>query len=183
MGCDLTVADSATQRAAAVRRFCNHPLLTQSYDASVADGPADSYDLQRFLEAQDDTYPRALSEIRQGRKRTHWMWFVFPQVAGLGSSATAAFYAIKSRDEALAYLAHPVLGARLRDCARALLSLSGASASDIFGYPDDLKLRSSMTLFESVSPPDSVFTQVLDRYFGGEPDERTLRLLGDTFRP
>jgi uncharacterized protein (DUF1810 family) len=149
----------------------------------VAHGREDPYDLQRFLEAQNDVYAAALSEIRHGRKRTHWMWFVFPQMAGLGSSSTAAFYAIKSRDEAVAYLAHPVLGARLRECAGALLSLSGASASDIFGYPDDLKLRSSMTIFASMSPPGSVFQQVLDRYFGGEPDGRTLRLLGDTFRP
>jgi uncharacterized protein (DUF1810 family) len=149
----------------------------------VAGDPEDPHDLQRFLAAQDQTYQRALSEIGQGRKRTHWMWFVFPQLAGLGSSTTAAFYAVRSREEAAAYLAHPVLGARLRECAGALLSLSGTSASDIFGYPDDLKLRSSMTLFDAVSPPGSAFKQVLDRYFGGERDERTLRLLGDTFRP
>lgn len=159
------------------------PVVRRSYHASVAHGMEDPYDLERFLDAQDATYPRALSEVLQGRKRTHWMWFVFPQMAGLGSSAAAAFYAIRSRDEADAYLAHPILGARLRECAEALLSLHGASASDVFGYPDDLKLRSSMTLFDAVSPPASVFTQVLDRYFGGERDVHTLRLLGDTFRP
>lgn len=149
----------------------------------MAHAPEDRYDLQRFVAAQERTYPHVLAEIRQGRKRTHWMWFIFPQMAGLGSSATAALYAIETRAEAAAYLAHPILGARLRECAGALLSLASASASDIFGFPDDLKLRSSMTLFASVSPPGSIFQQVLDRYFGGEGDQRTLRLLGGTGRP
>jgi len=134
----------------------------------------DSFDLSRFLAAQDPIYPGALSEIRAGRKRTHWMWFVFPQAIGLGTSYTAQHYAIRSMDEARAYLAHPILGHRLRECAESLLRLRGKSASEIFGYPDDVKLRSSMTLFASVAEEDSVFEEVLERYFGGKPDSLTL---------
>lgn len=143
-------------------------------DPARGDGPG----LERFLEAQASCYPAALAELKAGRKRTHWMWFVFPQIAGLGSSPTSRHYAIRSRAEAEAYLAHPVLGPRLVECCRALLELEGASASDVFGYPDDLKLRSSMTLFAAVSPDGGVFSQVLDKYFGGRPDPRTLQLLG-----
>ena len=135
------------------------------------------FDLDRFVEAQKTHYDRALEEIRSGRKRTHWMWFIFPQFAGLGTSATAEFYAIRSRAEAEAYLQHPVLGARLDECFKALLAIDGRSASEIFGYPDDLKLRSSATLFASVSPPGSVFNQVIAKHFDGERDERTIRLL------
>lgn len=138
----------------------------------------DSPGLERFLEAQASCYSAALAELRAGRKRTHWMWFVFPQIAGLGCSATSRFYAIRNRAEAEAYLAHPVLGARLVECCRALLELEGLTASDVFGYPDDLKLRSSMTLFSAVSPDGSVFSQVLGKYFGGRPDPKTLKLLG-----
>ena len=137
----------------------------------------DPFDLQRFLEAQDGIYEQALGEIRRGRKTSHWMWFVFPQIDGLGSSSTARLYAIKSIQEANAYLNHPVLGPRLVGCAEALLQCRGKSAAEIFGYPDDLKLRSSMSLFASVSSPDAVFARVLDQYFGGEPDPRTLELL------
>jgi uncharacterized protein (DUF1810 family) len=137
----------------------------------------DAFDLERFISAQASAYDRALAEIRAGLKQSHWMWFVFPQYAGLGFSSTAAHYAIRSRAEAEAYLQHPVLGARLRECAEAACALKGRSARDVFGYPDDLKLRSSATLFASVSPPGSVFHRVLDAFFDGEADERTLGLL------
>jgi len=136
--------------------------------------------LQRFLEAQDGIYDDALAELRAGRKRTHWMWFVFPQIAGLGRSATAVHYAIADLAEARAYLAHPLLGARLEECARAVLGVAGRTAHEIFGSPDDLKLRSSMTLFAQVAGPDSVFPRVLERYYGGEADARTLDLLASS---
>ena len=138
---------------------------------------ADPFDLSRFVQAQQETYPRALAEIRQGRKRSHWMWFIFPQIDGLGYSSTARFYAIKSKDEAKAYLDHPLLGKRLIECAEALLAIKGKSAAEIFGYPDDLKLRSSMTLFASVSGSESAFSRVLDQYYDRQPDARTLELL------
>src|SRR5918995_5471994 len=142
-------------------------------------GAGDLHDLNRFVEAQEGVYERALAEMRGGRKRSHWMWFVFPQVDGLGSSSTARRYAIKSRAEAEAYLAHPVLGPRLVACAEAAAGIPGtASALDVFGSPGDLKLRSSATLFACVSPAGSVFDRVLDRYFRGERDPATLRLLG-----
>ena len=138
----------------------------------------DAYDLDRFVQAQADSYDRALSEIRDGYKRTHWMWYVFPQVEGLGSSPTARRYAIRSLEEAEAYLRHPVLGPRLVECAEAALAVPGNSARDVFGSPDDWKLRSSATLFALVSPPDSVFERLLAKYFQGQQDEATLRLLG-----
>ena len=134
----------------------------------------DPFDLSRFLAAQHSIYTGALSEIRAGLKRTHWMWFVFPQAIGLGTSHTAQHYAIRSTDEARAYLAHPILGHRLRECAETLLRVRGRSASEIFGYLDDLKLRSSMTLFASVAEGGSDFDAVLQRYFGGKPDPLTL---------
>jgi uncharacterized protein (DUF1810 family) len=135
-----------------------------------------SGNLDRFVEAQDGTYDDALAELSTGRKRTHWMWFIFPQLAGLGSSPTARFYAIASLDEAKAYLAHPVLGPRLRECAQALLDIEGRSARDILGYPDDLKLRSSMTLFARAADDPALFQAVLNRYYDG-PDPLTLKLL------
>jgi uncharacterized protein (DUF1810 family) len=135
-----------------------------------------SDDLERFMRAQAGVYDSALAELRAGRKRTHWMWFVFPQIAGLGSSPTAQQYAIRSLDEARAYLAHPVLGPRLTEAASAVLAVEGRSASDILGYPDDLKLRSSMTLFARAASDPGVFQQVLDRYYDG-PDPRTLARL------
>ena len=138
---------------------------------------ADPYLLARFLEAQEGAYDQAMSEIRRGRKQSHWMWYVFPQFAGLGSSPTSMFYAIKSVDEAKGYLAHPVLGPRLIESVQSVLNIQGRSAFEIFGSPDDMKLRSCATLFASISPERSVFAQVLDRYFGGQADERTLRLL------
>ena len=139
-------------------------------------GP-DPFDLQRFVDAQARYYEQALRELRAGTKRSHWMWFVFPQLAGLGSSATAVRYAIGSREEAEAYLRHPVLGPRLVACAEAACGVPQRSARDVFGAPDDLKLRSSATLFAHVSPAGSVFHRLLDRYFDGVPDDRTLRLL------
>jgi uncharacterized protein (DUF1810 family) len=139
---------------------------------------SDPHDLARFVQAQAHDYARALSELRSGHKRSHWMWYVFPQCHGLGSSPTAAHYAIRSLAEAEAYLRHAVLGPRLVECAEALLAIEGRSAHEIFGSPDDLKLRSSATLFALVSPAGSVFEQLLDRYFAGVRDDRTLRLLG-----
>jgi uncharacterized protein (DUF1810 family) len=132
--------------------------------------------LDRFVSAQASVYPSALAELAAGRKRTHWMWFIFPQIAGLGSSPAAQRYAIASLDEARAYLAHPVLGPRLRECADALLAVEGKSAEEILGYPDDLKLRSSMTLFARAADDPDVFEAVLERYYDG-PDPRTLALL------
>jgi len=137
----------------------------------------DSFDLNRFVEAQQTIYESVLRELRNGRKRSHWMWFVFPQIDGLAHSSTSKFYAVKSPEEALAYLNHPVLGKRLNECAEAVLALEGRSASEIFGYPDDLKLKSSLTLFASVSDAQSVFALLLDKYFAGERDLRTLKIL------
>ena len=138
---------------------------------------ADPFDLHRFVSAQEGSYDTALAELRSGQKRTHWMWYIFPQIDGLGYSPTAKFYAIKSPEEARQYLEHPVLGPRLLTCAEAVLSVEGRSVSEIFGFPDDLKLKSSMTLFASVAEPRSVFVRVLDKYFHGEHDFRTLDLL------
>jgi uncharacterized protein (DUF1810 family) len=138
----------------------------------------DLYDLRRFVDAQDGSYEAAISEIRRGQKRSHWMWFIFPQYVGLGISATSQHYAIKSAAEAVAYLNDPVLGKRLIECADAVLGIEGRSARQIFGSPDDLKLKSCATLFAHISPAGSVFERVLDKYFRGEPDSKTLQLLG-----
>jgi uncharacterized protein (DUF1810 family) len=135
----------------------------------------DPFDLERFTTAQRDVYDRVLAELKGGRKRTHWMWFVFPQFDGLGFSETSRHYAIKSRAEARAYLDHHVLGPRLRECAQAVLAVEGRSAFEIFGSTDKMKLKSSMTLFGAVA--DSVFDQVLEKYFQGERDAITLELL------
>jgi uncharacterized protein (DUF1810 family) len=140
---------------------------------------ADPYDLQRFVRAQEDHYDEALAEIRGGLKRSHWMWYIFPQFDGLGHSSTSKRYSVKSVGEAKAFLAHPVLGRRLLECAEAAVGVAGRSAAQIFGYPDDLKLRSCATLFASVSPPGSTFDRIIEKYFQGEPDDRTLRLIGD----
>ncbi len=137
----------------------------------------DPYDLKRFLSAQEGVYERALAELKAGRKRTHWIWYIFPQIDGLGYSPTAKLYSIKSREEARQYLAHPLLGKRLLECTEAVLALKGGSASEIFGYPDDLKFKSSMTLFEKIAGPGSVFSSALERYCRGERDAATLRLL------
>ena len=138
----------------------------------------DPYDLGRFVQAQLGDYEQALSEIASGRKRTHWMWYIFPQLDGLAFSPTSKHYAIKSVEEARAYLEHPVLGPRLLACAEAAVSVEGRSAVDIFGSPDDLKLKSCATLFAWVSPPGSVFERLLQKYFEGAADDKTLRLLG-----
>jgi uncharacterized protein (DUF1810 family) len=134
--------------------------------------------LERFVEAQASVWADALAEVRAGRKRTHWMWFVFPQLAGLGQSSMARHYAVRDLAEAREYLAHPVLGPRLHEITDAAISAPGASALAVFGAPDDLKLHSSATLFSLVSPPGSVFHRLLARWFDGEPDAATLRLLG-----
>jgi uncharacterized protein (DUF1810 family) len=142
--------------------------------------PASS--LQRFVEAQDraGTYERALAELRAGSKTSHWMWFVFPQLLGLGRSPMSQTYAIRSLDEAESYLAHPILGPRLRECTRALTEQSGRSAEEILGGIDAVKLRSSMTLFARAAPDEALFSRVLDRYYGASPDEETERLLSRT---
>ncbi len=138
----------------------------------------DTYELGRFVAAQEGVYPRALAELQAGDKRSHWMWFVFPQIAGLGASPMAQRYAIGSLAEAEAYAAHPVLGARLRACTAAVNAVTGRSAHAIFGSPDDLKFRSSMTLFARAVPGEPVFAEALARYFDGVPDPRTLAKLG-----
>jgi uncharacterized protein (DUF1810 family) len=142
----------------------------------VRDTARDPFNLSRFVEAQEPDYARALEEIRAGRKRSHWMWYVFPQLAGLGSSATAQHFGISNLDEAAAYLAHPLLGPRLVECAEALLTVPERSARDIFRPPDDLKLRSCATLFALVSPTGSAFHRLLERFFEGAADPVTLRL-------
>jgi uncharacterized protein (DUF1810 family) len=147
-------------------------------DANEPGSAGDPHNLNRFVQAQEKAYARALAEIRSGRKRSHWMWYIFPQFDGLGFSPTSRRYAIKSAAEARAYLDHPVLGPRLRECAEAALGVEGRSASEIFGSPDDLKLRSCATLFAHVSPARSVFDRLLDKYYQGERDGKTLRLLG-----
>ncbi|MBY0289901.1 MAG: DUF1810 domain-containing protein [Mycobacteriaceae bacterium] len=141
---------------------------------------ADPYDLQRFVEAQDRVYDTALTELRDGRKRSHWIWFVFPQIQGLGSSPTAMRYGITSLAEAKAYLDHEVLGSRLRECCRIVAGIQGASADDIFGWPDNMKVRSSMTLFARAAESAEVqadFRAVLDRFYGGLEDELTVERL------
>jgi uncharacterized protein (DUF1810 family) len=139
----------------------------------------DPYRLERFVRAQDSgsTYQRAVAELRSGRKLSHWMWFIFPQVAGLGFSAMSQRYAISGLAEARAYLAHPVLGPRLAECARIVAGIGGRTAEDIVGGIDAVKLRSSMTLFAAAAPDQSVFGEVLGKYFAGEPDEATLARL------
>jgi uncharacterized protein (DUF1810 family) len=141
------------------------------------DVPDDPFSLERFVVAQRRTYTAALGELRRGGKESHWMWFIFPQFEGLGVSEASQHFAIKSLDEARAYIDHPVLGTRLLECCETLLGLKGLSASEVFGYPDDRKLRSSMTLFDLVASPDSLFARVLDSYFDGQRDARTLRLV------
>lgn len=139
----------------------------------------DPYGLRRFVDAQEqsNTYEHALAELRAGRKRSHWMWFVFPQIAGLGHSPMARTYAITSLAEAGAYLDHPLLGPRLLECARALLAVPGRSAVEILGETDALKLRSSMTLFARAAPNEPLFREVLDRFYGGEKDPATGQVL------
>lgn len=139
---------------------------------------ADPFNLDRFLQAQARNYDLALAEISSGRKMSHWMWYIFPQFDGLGFSSTSKYYAIKSRAEAEAYLNHPVLGARLVECAEAALAVEGRSALEIFGSVDDMKFKSSATLFACVSAPGSVFERLLDKYYYGQRDNKTLSLMG-----
>jgi uncharacterized protein (DUF1810 family) len=141
-------------------------------------GTSDLPDLQRFVDAQASAYERARTELLRGRKASHWMWFVFPQIRSLGRSRTAQKYAIASLDEARAYLAHPVLGARLRECTQIVNDIVGSSLEEIFGYPDDLKFRSCMTLFARSAPDDVIFQEALRKYCGSEPDPLTLERLG-----
>ena len=138
---------------------------------------SDRFNLQRFLDAQAPVYSSVLAELRAGLKRTHWMWFIFPQHASLGRSETARYFGIGSKDEAVAYRRHPVLGARLRECCKILLQVRDRTAHDIFGSPDDLKLRSSITLFALAAPDEAIFARVLERYCDGRADERTLALM------
>jgi uncharacterized protein (DUF1810 family) len=145
--------------------------------ADEPESTGNRYDLDRFITAQAGDYERALSELRSGRKRSHWMWYIFPQFDGLGFSSTSKRYAIKSIAEARAYLSHPILGPRLRECAEAVLGVEGRSAHEIFGTPDDMKLRSCATLFARVSPAGSVYERLVDKYFHAEPDGLTIRLL------
>jgi len=140
----------------------------------------DPYDLSRFLRAQANDYAQALSEIRSGRKRSHWIWYIFPQIDGLGFSSTSKHYAIKSLAEAKAYLDHPILGARLVECAKAAVRSKGRSATEVFGFPDDMKVRSCATLFACVSPSGSVFDRLLAKYYQNQRDGKTLQLLGIT---
>jgi uncharacterized protein (DUF1810 family) len=138
---------------------------------------ADPYDLQRFVDAQQDHYDQVLKELRSGRKRTHWMWFIFPQLQGLGHSAMAQRYAISGRDEAAAYLQHPILGPRLRTCTEAMLEHRGDSARQILGSPDDLKFHSCMTLFAHTAPEPALFAQALQAFFDGQADPASLERL------
>ncbi len=135
------------------------------------------YDLQRFIKEQQRTYSTAYVELSQGRKQSHWMWWIFPQIVGLGMTATSHKYSIKSMDEAKAFLSHPYLGKNIREISNVLLGLDANDANRVMGYPDDLKLRSSMTLFAEAAPDEKVFQKVLDKFYGGKKDERTLTIL------
>ena len=152
-------------------------------DAVDQDGNADPYDLQRFLDAQDSTIEQVRSELAAGQKRTHWMWFIFPQVRGLGHSPMAQRFAIKNLQEAAGFLEHPVLGSRLRECTSLVNALSSPSVSEIFGFPDDLKFHSSMTLFAQAAaafgPENHVFAEALTKYFHGKLDVGTMSRLAD----
>jgi len=148
-------------------------------DGNERSDSVDPHQLIRFVQAQEGEYDRALGEIESGRKRSHWMWYIFPQFDGLGFSSTSKFYSIKSIAEAKAYLSHPILGPRLLECTESALAVSGRTASEIFGSPDDMKLKSCATLFATISPTDSVFHKLLDKYFQGQRDDKTLQLLGN----
>jgi uncharacterized protein (DUF1810 family) len=137
-----------------------------------------TFDLERFISAQEPVYSTVVSELRNGMKASHWMWFIFPQIDGLGSSSTARHFAIRSLDEARAYLAHPILGSRLIECTELVNNVDGKSLREIFGSPDDRKFHSSVTLFSLIEPREPVFEQVLAKYFSGELDERTIAILG-----
>jgi uncharacterized protein (DUF1810 family) len=146
-------------------------------DKSLSSKDADPFDLRRFVDAQARVYDDVLAELRNGAKRSHWIWFVFPQLQGLGRSATAQRYGISSLDEARAYLAHPLLGPRLRECTGLVAAIDGRSVDEIFGWPDNLKVRSSMTLFAHATDDNSGFRAVLDKFYDGEEDPATVELL------
>ena len=148
--------------------------MTNTIDTSSHEDP---YDLSRFILAQENIYDQALAELKSGHKRSHWMWYIFPQIAGLGESTFSKHYAIKSVEEARHYLIHPILGTRLLECTTAVLAVEGRSAAEIFGYLDDLKFKSSMTLFGSVAGPRSVFVRIRAKYFDGDYDVKTVQLL------
>lgn len=160
--------------------FSDRPAVRhrQANNVVLTGDESDPHDLNRFVLAQTEAYDRALSEIRAGRKLSHWMWYIFPQFEGLGFSSTSRRYAIRSIAEAKGYLQHPVLGPRLVECCEAVIGGNGQSAYDIFGSPDDVKLRSCATLFARVSAPGSVFEGLLGKFFDGVPDQRTLHLIG-----
>lgn len=143
-----------------------------------ASDAADPFDLRRFLVVQEGVYDRALAELTDGQKRSHWMWYIFLQIEGLGHSPTTRRYSLTSIEEARQYLAHPVLGTRLKECCEAVLAVQGRSAEDIFGHPDDWKLRSSMTIFELAAGAGSVFSRVLEKYCQGRRDAKTLQIVG-----
>jgi uncharacterized protein (DUF1810 family) len=161
-----------------VRRHTGQAEGADMGDLNASGRSDDPHDLSRFVHAQQDDYEAALSEIRGGRKRSHWMWYIFPQLDGLGFSSISRRYSIKSIAEAEAYLGHPILGPRLLECCEAVLGVEGRSAFEIFGSPDEMKLKSCATLFACVSPPGSVFDRLLAKYFQGGRDGKTLRLLG-----
>ena len=138
-----------------------------------------TYDLNRFLEAQESKFQLALTEIKEGKKQSHWMWFIFPQIAGLGFSDYNVFYAIKNMEEASQYLQHPILGKRLIEISKAVLEINGKTANEIFGKPDDRKLQSCMTLFAQIKSTDPIFQKILDKYYLGNKDEKTIQLLNN----
>jgi uncharacterized protein (DUF1810 family) len=154
------------------------PVETPFAGISVSENPmSDPYDLQRFVDAQNPVYDQVCAELRDGRKKSHWMWFIFPQIGGLGSSQLARKFAVSSLAEAAAYLAHPILGPRLVECAKLVNLVKGRPIEQVFGYPDDLKFRSSMTLFAHATPDNEVFIDALKKYFGGQFDPATLARL------
>lgn len=154
-------------------------MVTLNFMQSSSETYDKEVDLSRFVDAQASVYAKVLSELKNGQKQTHWMWYVFPQLDGLGHSSTARYYSIQNLAEARAYLSHPLLGARLIECANLVLDITGSSAHEIFGYPDEMKLHSCMTLFANVEGSDSVFSRVLDKYYQGNKDALTLQLLGN----
>ena len=180
MGARLPNTDHPPDAGDVNRRAGNAPGASAVRGYTPGTGERDPHDLARFVHAQEGVYEQALAELRGGQKRSHWMWFIFPQFDGLGASATSRRYAIRSLGEARAYLRHPVLGARLTECTAAVHGLHGRSARQIFSTPDDRKFRSSMTLFELASSPDSPFAAALEKYFAGERDERTITLVRAT---
>lgn len=160
------VVDDFSRRVEKFNETCMH--------ASKSRPPGDPFNLERFVTAQDSVFKQVLSELKAGAKMSHWMWFIFPQIRGLGRSPISIEYAISTREEAQAYLQHPVLGPRLKECTQLVLDLEGRSATDIFDTPDDMKFRSSMTLFARVSTDDDIFERALRKYFRGVPDQLTL---------